>query len=127
MALTAPVELVQITVRHQIPGRMRLGLPFLNEVHGGPHYLEDVLHACPAVQSVTTNAITGSVLVLYDPEQVGPTSDEAGNEDGPRGLSIRLALARADTRGGPEPTGSNVEAGDTFAVRLPADARSRGA
>jgi hypothetical protein len=67
-------ETVEITVLHQIPGRMRLGLPFLDTVRGDPRYQELALGHCPAVREVTTNLVTRSLLVHYDPAEVAPTT-----------------------------------------------------
>lgn len=71
LASTEPVE---ITVIHQIPGRMRLGLPFLDSVQGDPRYLEMALGHCPAVRDVNTNLVTRNVLVTYDSAEVAPTT-----------------------------------------------------
>ena len=70
MANTEPVE---IAVLHQIPGRMRLGLP-LDEVRGDPRYLEIALGHCPAVRDVSTNPVTRNALVIYDSAEVAPTT-----------------------------------------------------
>jgi hypothetical protein len=67
-------ETVEIAVLHQIPGRMRLGLPFLDTVRGDPRYQELALGHCPAVRDVNTNLVTRSVLVRYDPAEVAPTT-----------------------------------------------------
>jgi hypothetical protein len=69
-AATGPVE---IAVLHQIPGRMRLGLP-LDVVRGDPRYLEFALGHCPAVRDVSTNTVTRNALVVYDPAEVAPTT-----------------------------------------------------
>jgi hypothetical protein len=69
----ANTEPVEIAVLHQIPGRMRLGLP-LDEVHGDPRYLEIALGHCPAVRDVSTNPVTRNALVIYDSAEVAPTT-----------------------------------------------------
>lgn len=66
-------EPVEISVLHQIPGRMRLGLP-LNVVRGDPRYMEIALGHCPAVRDVSTNLVTRNALVIYDPTEVAPTT-----------------------------------------------------
>jgi hypothetical protein len=69
----ANTEPVEIEVLHQIPGRMRLGLP-LDEVRGDPRYLEIALGHCPAVRDVSTNPVTRNALVIYDSAEVAPTT-----------------------------------------------------
>jgi hypothetical protein len=69
-----PAETVELGVLHHISGRMRLGQPFLELVRGDPRYLEPALGHCPAVRAVSTNPITRTTLVRYDPAEVAPVT-----------------------------------------------------
>jgi hypothetical protein len=60
-----------VRVIHAIPGRLRLKVV---EVKGNPALagaIEDRLGAVRGIRQVETNPVTGSVLVVYAPEEVG--------------------------------------------------------
>jgi len=53
---------------HETPGRLRIKIPGLRGNHQAIHILQDELAAFHGVQDVTVNAVTGSVIILRDPE-----------------------------------------------------------
>ena len=68
---------VVLAVSLTVPGRVRVRLPELRGAPALAHAVQSRLAGHAAVRSVTTNAITGSVLVRFDP----------------RGLDVRRLLA----------------------------------
>lgn len=86
---------------HTVPGRMRLKLPKLK---GAPQRAERVVAAVrqlPGVTDAAANPTTGSLLVLFDPQQLDPESlivflQERGEIDrdwDPRGVSSRTSAS----------------------------------
>src|SRR5262249_57284591 len=63
--------LAVIAVACAVPGRVRARLPLLRGAPSLAHAVETRLSGHAAVRSVTTNAITGSVLVRFDASRLG--------------------------------------------------------
>jgi len=61
---------VVIAVSLTVPGRVRVRLPVLRGAPALAHAVESRLAGHAAVHSVTTNALTGSVLVRFDPRRL---------------------------------------------------------
>jgi Heavy metal associated domain 2 len=57
---------------HHVPGRMRVKLPALKNHLVEKAEIETMLLALAGVNSVAINSITGSVIIIYDPEATGP-------------------------------------------------------
>jgi copper chaperone CopZ len=53
---------------HEVPGRLRLKTPVLKGNPSLGQKIEDILSAVGGVQTVRTSAITGSIIVNYDPK-----------------------------------------------------------
>jgi len=67
MLRTGPVQ-----TAHYLPGRVRLRVPSLAENAAGAARLREKLSTLAGVQSVAINSATGSVLIAYSEDQVGP-------------------------------------------------------
>jgi hypothetical protein len=57
-----------ISIVHAIPGRVRLKVAALKATPSLGTVIQTRLRAVPGIQTVETNPLTGSVLVLFDPE-----------------------------------------------------------
>jgi hypothetical protein len=55
---------------HEVPGRLRIKTPDLKRNPGKARILQRRLNALAGVVSASVNAVTGSLLVHYDPEIV---------------------------------------------------------
>ncbi len=53
---------------HHVPGRLRVKIPGLQGEPAEAERVETVLRAIPGVTGVRGNPLTGSVVVLYDPD-----------------------------------------------------------
>ena len=51
---------------HDIPGRLRVKTPSIKGNHMSAREIEGLVNALPGIVSVTTNPVTGSVVVNYD-------------------------------------------------------------
>ena len=67
MLRTGPVQ-----TAHWMPGRVRLRVPSLAENSAGAALLREKLPTIQGVQSVKLNAASGSVLIVYQEDQVRP-------------------------------------------------------
>jgi hypothetical protein len=67
MLRTGPVQ-----TAHWIPGRLRLRVPSLAENGQGAAMLQEKLQAIRGVQSLKLDPATGSVLIVYQEDQVRP-------------------------------------------------------
>src|SRR5438034_7506767 len=56
---------------HMLDGRLRIKVADVKGSHTGAALVEAELRELQGVNRVTANPLTGSVLVLYDPAQVG--------------------------------------------------------
>lgn len=92
---------------HQVPGRIRVRIPAIRR---NPYQAEEIRNLLDfdGVQTVAINHLTGSVVVLYDPERLDPASllgvlSEKGYYDGRRAVTCdtlirnkaQLAAAKA--------------------------------
>jgi hypothetical protein len=64
------VDLEDVRVVHAIPGRIRLKVSELKDNPTLAVAVQDRLSSVPAVDLVETNPVTGSVLVVYDVDEV---------------------------------------------------------
>jgi hypothetical protein len=64
------VDLEDVKVIHAIPGRIRLKVPELKDNPVLAEAVQERLSSVPAVGRVETNPVTGSVLVVYDVDEV---------------------------------------------------------
>jgi len=62
-----------LTVRHRLPGRLRLQLAGLKSERLSGAALSELLRQHPAITSVQANPVTGSLLILYRPAEIGET------------------------------------------------------
>ena len=53
---------------HNVPGRLRVKIPILKGRPAGVKAVEDLLLNLAGTEHLKTNALTGSVVVNYDPE-----------------------------------------------------------
>lgn len=53
---------------HHVPGRLRLKLSALKRNEAGALFAQERLYALDGVRSVSGNALTGSVVVRFDPQ-----------------------------------------------------------
>ena len=63
---TAPL---QATVLHHVPGRIRLRVLSAKGDHRRLEELQHGLWPLESVRQVTTNPVTGTVVIHYDPQQ----------------------------------------------------------
>jgi len=66
MVFRKPPPLMQCTVRHELPGRIRVACRGLRYLGAEVDEIRDRLAEAPAVRSVAVTAVTGTVLVQYD-------------------------------------------------------------
>lgn len=59
---------------HNVPGRLRVKTPTLKFMVAGVEDISDLFNHLDGIRCVTSNPVTGSVVINYDPEFVG--SDE---------------------------------------------------
>jgi hypothetical protein len=59
-----------IKIVHAIPGRVRLKVPKIRKNSAFEAEIRDRLSTAKAIQRVEINPITGSVLLLYNPEEI---------------------------------------------------------
>jgi hypothetical protein len=62
--------LTTFTYVHSTPGRMRIRVPAYCGEEQVCRQVEDALSARPGITRVTANALTGSVLILFDAKRV---------------------------------------------------------
>ena len=62
-----PADLTGIQLRHAIPGRVRLRVPGIKGQPALAREIEQQLAGLAVVRRVEVSAVTGSVLVVYDP------------------------------------------------------------
>lgn len=60
----------EVTVVHALPGRLRLKVPRVKGDGAFARRVEERLGAVPALREVTAVPLTGSVVVVYDPETI---------------------------------------------------------
>lgn len=60
-----------LSVRHRLPGRLRLQLAGLKSGRLSGASLCELLQQLPAITSIQANPLTGSLLILYRPEELG--------------------------------------------------------
>lgn len=65
------MTLDDIRIVHLIPGRVRLRSRQLRALPEAGPAIEQALAAVPGVQSVEVNALTGSILIRYEPGRLG--------------------------------------------------------
>ena len=59
-----------IKVVHAIPGRVRLKVPKMRQNPAFEAEIRDRLSTAKAIQRIEINPVTGSVLLLYNPEEI---------------------------------------------------------
>jgi len=64
----APADAAGIEVVHAIPGRARVRIDFLKRNPAVARRLSERLANLPGMRRVEANALTGTVLLLYDPD-----------------------------------------------------------
>lgn len=57
---------------HCVPGRMRVKIPVLKHQPGRGSEVKSLLQGLDGVTVVTFTALTGSLVVLFDPSRIGP-------------------------------------------------------
>ncbi len=57
-----------IEIKHSIPGRIRFIIPELKNIGIIEGYLKEQLQKMDAIENVELNAVTGSLLIKFDPE-----------------------------------------------------------
>ncbi len=55
---------------HDVPGRMRIQIPALKRNSERAQDVQELLDSLSGVKSTSVNPVTGSVIVLYDPQVV---------------------------------------------------------
>lgn len=60
----------EVTVVHALPGRLRLKVPQVKGDAAFARRVEERLRLVPALREVTAVPLTGSVVVMYDPEAI---------------------------------------------------------
>jgi copper chaperone CopZ len=55
---------------HEIPGRLRVRIPNLKRNPQNAWDIQVLLKNLPGVKSISTNTVTGSMIVYYDPQLV---------------------------------------------------------
>ena len=55
---------------HEIPGRLRVKIPNLKRNPQSARDIQVLLKNLPGIESISTNTVTGSIIVRYDPELV---------------------------------------------------------
>jgi hypothetical protein len=61
-----------LSVVHAIPGRIRVKLPQIKDDPELARAIPEWFVGVPGIQRVETSALTGSVLLLYDPDRLSP-------------------------------------------------------
>jgi hypothetical protein len=61
-----------LRIVHAIPGRVRVKIPQVKDDTELARAIPEWFVGVPGIQRVETSALTGSVLVLYDPKQLTP-------------------------------------------------------
>ena len=91
---------------HHVPGRLRIRTPFVKNNSDRAGFIQELLQNIPGVTSASVNIVTGSVLVLYEPNLVSPktitdTLTQTGYFDQSKAMSndqyIRSAASKAST------------------------------
>jgi copper chaperone CopZ len=67
---------------HCVPGRMRVRMPALKHQPGRGAEVERLLRGIAGVSAVTFTPLTGSVVVLFDPDRIGPDQISGCLKDG---------------------------------------------
>ena len=55
---------------HNVPGRLRVKIPMLRNSASKGRRVEQLIAHNRGIEQINVNAITGSVIVFYDPDQV---------------------------------------------------------
>ncbi len=67
----------RIQVRHQLPGRLRLHIPLLEDLplrwHRYQSDLIEIIKLKEGVVDIRLSTMTGSVVIIYDPHQTNPS------------------------------------------------------
>ena len=90
---------------HQVPGRLRVKVPFLKHQPAKCSTVIDVLAGHVGIQKVKVNQLTGSVVVRYDPsvtddDRILNVMEYEGLFDRARAVSGNARLDRAANRAG---------------------------
>jgi copper chaperone CopZ len=90
---------------HSIPGRLRVKTALIKKNSGEAEKVERLLKSIPGVQSLGINLVTGSVLVRYDPDNIGAdqllqTLTEAGYFEPSKAITHDEVVHSTLTRGG---------------------------
>jgi hypothetical protein len=56
---------------HNVPGRLRIKIPSIKQNRFSAHKIENRVIALYGVQHVSLNPTTGSLKILYDPDEIG--------------------------------------------------------
>ena len=67
MSLKWPIE-----TKHLLPGRVRFHIPLLVGDHDGKHHVEAQLQRIEGVDSIQVSRISGSVVIVYQPDKITP-------------------------------------------------------
>jgi hypothetical protein len=67
---------------HSVPGRIRIKLPALKEQPDRGEQIKPRLLGLEGVNAVTFNPLTGSVVVLFEPDRIGPEQISGFLKDG---------------------------------------------
>ena len=59
---------------HEIPGRLRVKIPDLKRNPQAARDVQVLLKNLPGIKSISTNTVTGSIIVHYDPQLVNTTA-----------------------------------------------------
>ena len=63
-----------VTIRHAVPGRLRINVPSIKDREDTSSGLQHWLSQQEHVSTVEVHSVTGSVILYYDPERTGPDS-----------------------------------------------------
>ncbi len=55
---------------HIVPGRMRVKIPLVKRKRESAEHIEQLVRQFRGIKSCSVNVITGSILILYDPETI---------------------------------------------------------
>jgi hypothetical protein len=57
---------------HHVPGRLRIKTPFVKGKEDGAFRIQRILKHIPGIRSISSNPITGSVVIRYDEQTACP-------------------------------------------------------
>jgi hypothetical protein len=57
---------------HQVPGRLRVKTPFIKGSEERASEVQDFLKRLGGIESISTNIITGSLTIYYNPAEIDP-------------------------------------------------------